>query len=254
MSKNIFESIEKEYGFLDDYEKQWEYERLKNKNFKQTESKKKQKQAVPEEIRNKVYLNNYPEINQESQNDNKAQNPQILEEAQMFEETKYGRIANKDIRQEQIKSFDDALEAFEVNNIDSQYDLIEEDERDSFSKLQEVVRVREVRFYAFLNKEFNILNKKMFNCCSFCYSNPKLFTIEDANLCTEKCHDNIREAHRYVENLQNEKEEKLTQCLDKAKSMDGQDIMVKFSKCYDEMLFDLDNIEKDIQSEFSNYI
>jgi len=47
-------------------------------------------------------------------------------------------------------------------------------DRKMYEENFEKVKKNEVRFFAFLNKEFNILNKKSVKCCSICYSNPSV--------------------------------------------------------------------------------
>lgn len=53
-------------------------------------------------------------------------------------------------------------------------DIVESVDEDSLNLLKENLKKSEVRLSAFLNKEFNVLNKKMINCCVFCYKDDRV--------------------------------------------------------------------------------
>lgn len=50
---------------------------------------------------------------------------------------------------------------------------------------------REVKFYAFLNKEFNVLNYKSARCSKHCFDDPSTTSISDANACLKVCRQGI---------------------------------------------------------------
>ena len=78
-----------------------------------------------------------------------------------------------------IDSLETAYEVFGVKeNVQSNMDLVESVDEDAFNYLKENIKKSELRLSAFLNKEFNILNKKMINCCIFCYSDEKVNSIK----------------------------------------------------------------------------
>ena len=72
-------------------------------------------------------------------------------------------------------SYDEALDLLEVKkNTTSDDELIEEVDYNNLDKLKVILKKAEAKYYAFLNKEFNSLNKKLINCNIYCYDNPNV--------------------------------------------------------------------------------
>ena len=62
---------------------------------------------------------------------------------------------------------------------------------------------------------------------------------------------------KFAENLNEEKKEKLVNCLDRAKDHEmnkSEDKIASFFKCYEDLLIDFEAMEKEIKLEFANYI
>lgn len=77
-----------------------------------------------------------------------------------------------------IESLEKAHEVLNVKeNIQSNMEIAESVDEEALEFLKENLKKSEIRLSAFLNKEFNILNKKMINCCIFCYNDHKVFLI-----------------------------------------------------------------------------
>lgn len=98
---------------------------------------------------------------------------QIIEGKIKNDETFVGSTTDEDflnLNDETYKKFNVMKDA---QNIDSEIERID---KDNFLALKQKVEDKEVHFYAFLNKEFNILNRKFLNCSMKCYDNPEVFS------------------------------------------------------------------------------
>lgn len=250
MNRNVFSDITKEYSFLDDYENEVRERRSKSNNKSNIKENFKSSHQILND--NKKFMNNYPEDGAPSEEFDED------EERRKYYETRYGSFVYKSLDPSKMNDMEYVYKNLEVDrNVESNVDLIEKSDKVMLQDVTETLKRREIKFYAFLNKEFNVLNKKMVNCSIMCYSNPKMFTVNDAKICAESCHKNIKEAGKYAENLQENRKEKLVNCLDKAKEYEfnkADDKVAAFFKCYEDLLMDFDVMEKQIKSEFSNFI
>ena len=247
MNNNVFSNIAKEYSFLDDYETEI---RERKTNSKQPPNRN----AATNEntIQNKKFLNNYPEF------ENSPENVDEYELKRRYNNSRYGSFINKSLNPSKLNEVDYVYKNLEVDrNVTSNVELLENSDKQMLQDVEETIKKREIQFYAILNKEFNILNRKMISCSLLCYDNPKLFTVNEAKLCAESCHRNIKAAGKFAHDIQEEKKEKLLNCLDQAKDYElnkSDDKIASFFKCYEDLLFDFDSMEKQIKSEYSNYI
>jgi hypothetical protein len=251
MNKQTYDRITKEYGFLEDYEN----ELLRNKQI--PAQTKKNNFTAENNVEGKTYLNNYREVKEEIEED--EQLSEIEKSREKYNQTRYGKFATKDLDPSKIEDPNYLYENLEVlKKAESQTEMNEFQDKEAFQDAVNAIKKFEYRFYAYLNKEFNILNKKMIKCSMICYDDPKLFTTTDAKLCAEKCHQNIREAAKFAENLQEKSKVKLAECIEKAKEFNeenlAQDKVTNFFKCYDNLIGDFSQMEKEIIREFSYYI
>jgi hypothetical protein len=248
MNRNVFSEIAKEYSFLDDYETEIREKRMKPQN--KTNLIENSKGVNLNE--NKKYFNNYSEFEAPSEEFDEE------EEKKKYYGTRYGSFVYNSLDPSKMNDLDYVYKNLEVDkNVESNVEMLEKSDKTMLQDVTETIKKREIKFFAFLNKEFNVLNKKMINCSIICYSNPKMFTVNEAKLCAESCHKNIKEAGKFAEQLQEVKKEKLVNCLDKAKDYElnkADDKVASFFKCYEELLMDFDIMEKEIKSEFNNYI
>jgi hypothetical protein len=245
MNKETYDRITREYSFLDDYEK----EMSKKINPNQT------KQHIKT---NTNYSNNYYEPEKSISSEEKIEN-ELLESKNKFNKTRYGNFVNKNLDTDKLGDADYLYNNLEIKrNSESQNEAIEESDRAAFNDAMEAIKKFEYRFYAFLNKEFNILNKKMIKCSMMCYDDPKMFTCQEAKICAEKCHQNIKEAQKFTENVQEKSRTKLQTCIENAREFKSENVsddkVTSFFKCYDNLIEDFNSMEKEIKQEFSYYI
>jgi hypothetical protein len=251
MKKETYDRITKEYGFLEDYEQ--EYANLKKIPPPQKTTPKQQ----PNNFENQKYLNNYKIETEVKQEDEHLS--EIEKAKQKYQQTRYGQFASKDLDPSKLEDPNYLYENLEIKkNIDSQTEMNEIQDKEAFQDAVNAIKKFEYRFYAFLNKEFNVLNKKMIRCSMICYDDPKLFSVNEAKICAEKCHQNIREAAKFAENLQEKNKNKLMECIEKAREFKDENLaddkVTNFFKCYDNLIEDFNTMEKEIKREFSYYI
>lgn len=246
MNKETYERLTREYSFLDDYEK----EISNKKNVKTTT------QQTPKTNIN--YSNNYYEpektISEEEERDN-----ELLKSKSNFNKTRYGNFVNKNLDVDKLDDSDYLYNNLEVKrNAESHNEAIEDSDRAAFNDAMEAIKKFEFRFYAFLNKEFNILNKKMIKCSMMCYDDPNMFSCKEAKICAEKCHQNIKEAQKFTETVQEKSRTKLQSCIENAREFNTENVsddkVTSFFKCYDNLIEDFNTMEKEIKQEFSYYI
>lgn len=84
----------------------------------------------------------------------------------MFEESDHGKFVNIEIDN---SSIDELYEKFDIKKGENDSQRIKELDMKIFQNIHKDVKQAEVKFYAFLNKEFNLLNKKYLQCCLNCY-------------------------------------------------------------------------------------
>jgi len=253
MKKETYENITKDYGFLEDYEQEYAH----MKKFPQ-KTKINNNPIQTQNIENKKYLNNY-KIEPEEIKQEDTQLSEIESAKQKYQQTRYGKFASKELDTSKLEDPEYLYENLEIKkNIDSQYDMNEIQDREAFQDAVNAIKKFEFRFYAFLNKEFNILNKKMIRCSMICYDDPNLFTVNEAKICAEKCHHNIKTAAKFAENLQEKNKTKLMECIENARQFKEENLsddkVTNFFKCYDNLIEDFTTMEKEIKREFSYYI
>lgn len=124
----------------------------------------------------------------------------------------------------------------------------------AFDFLYERMKERQVTFYAFLNKEFNIMNYKSARCSMHCFDNEEK-PLDEVNQCLKVCRQGISGCREYAFNLQKSAEEELDKCHEKAKDQTTlSDPVIHWISCYEKLINKFDVIEKEIKFEFSNFI
>jgi hypothetical protein len=236
--EKLFENINKEYSFLDDFEREV--------------SSQKSIPSQNREIKNETYKNNYEIPKMESEED--IHYKEVIEQKKAMLKTNYGQVVNTPINK--LNSLEEAYKNLDVSrNTESNEANLEQRDKKDIEIIQSKIKKAEIFTAAFLNKEFNMLNQKMLKCCIFCYDRPTLFSISEAKLCAEKCHKNVLEAKRYVEELETKNSTKLNECIEKTKTIEeGKDFVENFANCYDNLIKDLQQLQFDVKREFSNYI
>lgn len=251
MNKNIYDEILKDYSFLDDFEQDFQNEKAREAMGN------KKSPPKPEEVDfNKRYLNNYPEM--EKNNDFHEDKKDEMDKSKgLFNRSRYGDFVNRNLDLNKLDDEKYVYENLNVPKVNSNSELNEYSHKEVLKDANETVKKLEYRYYAFLNKEFNILNKKMIKCSMICYDNPNLFTVNEAKMCAEKCHYNIKEAKKFAEKVHEREKEKLTKCLEEAAEFsknNSEDKISSFFTCYKTLAENFKNMENEIKTEFSNYI
>lgn len=114
--------------------------------------------------------------------------------------------------------------------------------------------MRQVGFYAFLNKQFNIMNFKSARCSMHCFDSADK-PLKEVNACLQVCRGGIKECSQYAHTKQKEAQEQLEQCQEDAKNQKNlTDPIIHWVSCYEKLLVKFDVIESEIESEFDNFI
>ena len=87
----------------------------------------------------------------------------------MFHNSEHGKFVNLEVDN---TSIDDLYKKFRIQKGQSTNDAIQKIDMNLFKAMNEEVKQSEIKFYAFLNKEFNILNRKYIKCSYDCYDSP----------------------------------------------------------------------------------
>ena len=116
------------------------------------------------------------------------------------------------------------------------------------------LKARSNTFYAFLNKQFNIMNFKSARCSMHCFDSPAV-PLSQVQTCLQTCRQGITECRDLDHNLQKGQQEKLSACIasaDEQKHM--KDPVTFFLSCYEKTTLAYDDLEAQIEEEFSNYV
>ena len=116
------------------------------------------------------------------------------------------------------------------------------------------LKSRQLSFYAFLNKEFNILNYKSARCSKHCFDSVDK-PLAEVNQCLNVCRQGILECSDFAHNLQKESQDALAKCQEEAYSQENlTDPVIHWMSCYEQLLLRFDKIEANISDEFSNFV
>lgn len=117
--------------------------------------------------------------------------------------------------------------------------------------LKERVFNEEASLIAYLNIEFNILNKKSLSCCKNCFTNYDI-TINQAKLCVNNCKVGIKDVYDFVDNEFKTLKGNLVTCLSDTKII--KEKQEKFSGCYEKLITEMKEMRNTLREEFSYYI
>jgi hypothetical protein len=154
--KNIFDQINKEYSFLDDLE-----ETRPIKPISQT----KPAQNTPQ----KTYMNNY-NIDETPQKFEMENN--LEKKSDEYMRTAQGKFVTKPIKDEM--TLDEAYQFLDVKKGATDDEIVRMVDKSNLENVKNNIKKAESKYYAFLNKEFNILNMKMIKCCIHCYDSHEV--------------------------------------------------------------------------------
>lgn len=106
------------------------------------------------------------------------------------------------------KSMEELREFFKISKEKNAIDHMNEQ---VFEYLYERMRERQIKFYAFLNKEFNIMNFKSARCSMHCFESTDR-GIREVNDCLKICREGITGCRDYASNLQKNAEVEVEKC------------------------------------------
>jgi hypothetical protein len=95
------------------------------------------------------------------------------------------------------KSQEELREFFKISK---EKNSIEHMNEQMFEYLYERMKERQIRFYAFLNKEFNIMNFKSARCSMHCFDSVER-SVPEVNDCLKLCRDGISGCRDFAYNL-----------------------------------------------------
>lgn len=123
-----------------------------------------------------------------------------------------------------------------------------------FEYLYGRLKDRQIRFYAFLNKEFNIMNYKSARCSMHCFDSIDR-PVTQVNQCLKLCREGISGCRDYALKLQKSAENDVEVCQKEAKNLKNMtDPVIHWISCYEKLILRFDGMEQEITHEFSNFI
>ncbi len=144
------------------------------------------------------------------------------------------------------KTFEEALKEIDIEQTKEDnfnYTLIE--------NLKERVSNEEASMIAYLNIEFNILNKKTLSCCRSCFTSYDI-EINQAKLCVNNCKVGINEAYNFVDDEFKNLKGNLMTCLSDNKVF--KEKQAKFTSCYEKLITQMKDMKNVLKEEFSYYV
>ena len=106
---------------------------------------------------------------------------------QQFESWKKLKSADEMNFDPDKKSHEEMREFFKVSDTK---DMVTDMHEKMLKKVTERIEARSLRFYAFLNKEFNVMNYKNARCSKHCFDNVNK-PLADVNLCLNICKQEV---------------------------------------------------------------
>ena len=149
------------------------------------------------------------------------------------------------------KTHDELREFFKVSQ---DQDAVKDMNQKMFEATTARMKARSNQFYAFLNKQFNIMNFKSARCSMHCFdsANKPLSAVQ---VCLQTCRSGITDCRDFAHNLQKDAQNKLSQCITEAADQKNlTDPIVHFMSCYEQTMKRYDSIEEQIEEEFSNFV
>jgi hypothetical protein len=88
----------------------------------------------------------------------------------------------------ETKSQEELADFFRLSK-DNSKDAVQHMNEQVFEYLYQRLKERQIRFYAFLNKEFNIMNYKSARCSMHCFQEDR--PLKQVNSCLSLCREGI---------------------------------------------------------------
>lgn len=152
----------------------------------------------------------------------------------------------------EAKSQDELRDFFRLSK-DNNKDAVTHMNEQIFEYLYERMKDRQIRFYAFLNKEFNILNFKSARCSMLCFEESR--PLKQATECLKLCREGITGCREYALRLQKQAEAEVEVCQKEAKNLKNlTDPVVHWVACYEKLILRFDSMETEITHEFAHFI
>lgn len=108
----------------------------------------------------------------------------------------------------ETKSFEELREFFKISKDKNEVDNMNEQ---MFEYLYQRMKDRQIKFYAFLNKEFNIMNFKSARCSYHCFDSTDR-SVSQVNDCLKLCREGLNNCRDFAHNIQKNAEKDLEIC------------------------------------------
>lgn len=144
----------------------------------------------------------------------------------------------KNIRQSELKNdeYNYDIDAFEGKRI---------------KQFQAVIAREEAKFMAFLNIEFNILNKKMVTCFRNCYSDYLNTSHKEAKECFSNCRTKVQNIFNLTKEKQLTISSRVETCLQESKNMKfANDSTSAFISCYENVIQDITKCKEELKLRY----
>ena len=149
------------------------------------------------------------------------------------------------------KSQEELREFFKISKEKNALDYMNEQ---MFEFLYERMKQRQIKFYAFLNKEFNVMNFKSARCSMHCFDSTER-EVSEVNSCLKLCREGIVGCRDFAHNLQKKADLDTEECQKQAKNQKNlTDPITHWISCYEKLITRFDRMEDEIKREFSNFI
>jgi len=213
------------FSYLDLYEKQIKEERQAKEHFNKL-AEKEQKEA---EENKPAFFRDERKVNKDWREDEYEAWKKLQKQTEM----------NFD---PDTKTPDELREFFRLNKEGG--NALEDMSAKMFESLNSRLKFRQINFYAFMNKEFNIMNYKSARCSMHCFDDTNR-PLLDVNKCLQVCRSGIRECHEFAHKMQKEAEQDVHSCVQEAEKQDNlTDPVVHWISCYERLVVRFDNMEE----------
>lgn len=153
----------------------------------------------------------------------------------------------------ETKSQDELRDFFKLSK-ENDKDAVQHMNEQMFQFLYERMKERQIRFYAFLNKEFNIMNFKSARCSMHCFADEAR-PLKQVNACLALCREGITGCREYAFKLQKQAEVDVEACQKEARNLKNlTDPVTHWIACYEKLILRFDAMEGEITHEFSHFI
>ena len=135
-------------------------------------------------------------------------------------------------------------------------DPVEHMNDEMLGMLMRRLKDRQIKFYAFLNKEFNIMNYKTARCSMHCFDSTDR-SMTEVNSCLLLCREGISGCKDFAFRLQTQAEKDLEKCQNEAQTLKKKNLtdpIIHWMSCYEKLINRFDQMENEIKDEFSNFI